>query len=123
MLFELKFAPSGAVEKERKVHGKARKSVVEGVMNLIMFDQKARTCVIKGGKFPTVYNLNDPLFKVVTGGKYTLELTDIKMVHHLLTEPPNRALWFPKNSTETEAKERETVISIIAAHIAAPAQE
>ncbi len=117
MLFKVRFAPSGAMP-PRQVHGDERKSVVEGALNLIMFDQKTRTYVIEEGELPTVYNGQ---LSQVTGEKYILEHTDIKMVHHLLTEPPNHALWFPKNSTE--AKEREKVIAIIAAQIAAPVQE
>jgi hypothetical protein len=119
MFFTVKFAPSGEVA-ERKVHGEERKSVVEGVLHLIMFDQKARKFVIGEKRLPATYNSQ---LSEVTGEKYTLEHTDIKMVHHLLTDPLNHALWFPKNCSEAEAKEREKVISIIAAQIAAPVQE
>jgi hypothetical protein len=98
-------------QSEGKVKGLQRRTTIIGAVHLIMFDVCARKRVIEADTVPTTYT---DQMHAVTGRTYTLEKSDLSMMHSLLTDDQNRGLFFPENASKEETAERAQVITIIA---------
>lgn len=96
-----------------KIKGDERKSIIEGVLHLLMENSDSRQDAIENGSIPLVYSDTPGLF-VVTGKRYMLEKSDLQMMHVLLEALPNQTLWFPDDIGAVERSERERLIRIIA---------